>query len=65
MTTERVLITHPDVDDEPVSVTRRAFEKGWSKNGWQLVGDDTESPEVADTPPPDDHDDITLDHQEP
>lgn len=40
MTTERVLMTHPDVNAPPVSVTKRAFERSWSTWGWVKATDD-------------------------
>lgn len=36
----RVLMTHPDVDAPPVSVTAKAFDKAWSTLGWQKVTED-------------------------
>lgn len=38
--TNRVLMTHPDVDTPPVSVTARAFDKAWSTLGWEKATED-------------------------
>lgn len=38
MAAERVVMTHPETG-HVCSVTREAFERAWSKNGWELVDD--------------------------
>ena len=37
---ERVLMYHPDLQEEPVSVTRRAFDKAWAPQGWKRATED-------------------------
>lgn len=39
MATDSVTITHPETKGT-ATVTRRAFDRAWSKRGWELVGDD-------------------------
>jgi len=39
---DRVLITHESLgnDTPPASVTRRAYERAWKRQGWTLVSED-------------------------
>ncbi len=43
MAAERVLMKHPKVKGEPVSVTRKAFDGAWAKQGWELFDPDKAS----------------------
>lgn len=49
MADTHVTMTHPEVADSRVTVSRRAFDRCWAKRGW-IVVDEPTTPTAA--PPP-------------
>jgi hypothetical protein len=49
---DRVWMSHPDIDGEPVSMTREQYDLHYEARGWQLVEAPLDYGTTPITPPP-------------